>query len=59
MNVFLEVNRKYYHHIFDTLTGYPVNNSLASVTIITNTSINGDALAKAFCFGIDKGISFH
>lgn len=51
-------NGKIYHHILDTDTGYPVDNNLASVTIVTGMSINGDALAKSFCMGIDKGLAF-
>ena len=49
---------KIYHHIIDTSTGSPVDNNLASVTIVTSMSINGDALAKAFCMGIDNGLAF-
>ena len=49
---------KRYHHILDTSTGYPVDNNLASVTIVTDKSIDGDALAKSFCMGIDKGKEF-
>lgn len=49
---------KTYHHILDTSTGYPVDNNLASVTVITDKSIDGDALAKSFCMGIDKGREF-
>lgn len=55
---YLEKDGKIYHHIFDTSTGYPVDNNLAGVTIVTDKSVNGDALAKAFCLGEDKGIEF-
>lgn len=55
---FFEKDGKRYHHIMDTKTGYPVDNNLASVTIITDESINGDALAKAFCMGLEKGMEF-
>lgn len=51
-------NGKRYHHIMDTKTGYPVDNELASVSIITDLSMNADALAKAFCFGVKGGLSF-
>jgi FAD:protein FMN transferase len=54
---YFEQNGKIYHHILDTDTGYPVDNNLASVTIVTGLSINGDALAKVFCMGIDKGLA--
>lgn len=51
-------NGKRYHHIMDTKTGYPVDNELASVSIVTDVSMNADALAKAFCFGVQKGLKF-
>lgn len=51
-------NGKRYHHIMDTATGYPVDNELASVSIINNVSMNSDALAKAFCMGVNNGLKF-
>lgn len=55
---YFEKDGKIYHHIMDTKTGYPVDNNLESVTIITGESINGDALAKAFTMGLEKGMEF-
>lgn len=55
---FFEKNGKRYHHIMDTKTGYPVDNELASVSIVTDVSMNADALAKAFTFGVKKGLAF-
>lgn len=55
---YLEKDGKIYHHIFDTSTGYPVDNNLAGVTIITDKSIDGDALSKVFCMGVKKGMDF-
>jgi thiamine biosynthesis lipoprotein len=49
---------KKYHHILDTKTGYPVDSNLASVSIIADKSIDGDAYAKAFTLGLEKGIEF-
>jgi FAD:protein FMN transferase len=51
-------NNKRYHHIMDTKTGYPVDNEVASVTIVTEKSMRADALAKAFCMGVNKGLKF-
>ncbi|MBQ3543675.1 MAG: FAD:protein FMN transferase [Lachnospiraceae bacterium] len=46
-----------YHHILDTNTGYPVNNDLLSVTIISTNSIDGDILSTtAFVYGLEEGI---
>lgn len=46
-----------YHHIIDTKTGYPVENELASVTIITDSSMKADALSTAvFTLGLSDGL---
>ncbi|WP_073257006.1 FAD:protein FMN transferase [Caldanaerovirga acetigignens] len=54
---FFEEGGKRYHHILDTLTGYPVENGLVSVTIIGNSSIDADALSTAvFSLGLQRGM---
>ena len=42
---YIEKNGEFYHHILDTKTGYGVENSLASVTIIGDSSLDCDALS--------------
>ena len=42
-----------YHHILDPETGYPVMNSLWGVTIISDSSLTGDALSTV-CMLIGK-----
>ncbi|GAA0736186.1 FAD:protein FMN transferase [Clostridium oceanicum] len=50
-------NNKTYHHILSPFTGYPVENSLISTTIVSNKSIDGDALSTAiFSLGIEDGL---
>ncbi|HAG68823.1 MAG TPA: thiamine biosynthesis protein ApbE [Lachnospiraceae bacterium] len=34
-----------YHHILDPRTGFPVDNTLASATVISDTSLEGDCLS--------------
>lgn len=48
-----------YHHILNPFTGYPVSNNLLGVTIVTEHSIDADALSTTvFSMGLDKGLSF-
>lgn len=52
-------NNILYHHILDTNTGYPINNNLYSVTIISDTSIEGDGLSTlTFALGLEEGKKF-
>jgi len=55
---YFERDGKRYHHILDTATGYPVENSLMSVTIITKSSIKADALSTGvFALGLSDGMA--
>ena len=38
----LEVDGQSFHHIFDSVTGYPVETDLASITIISDRSVDGE-----------------
>ncbi len=47
-----------YHHILNPKTGYPVENDLASVTILSTSSTDGDALATScLLLGLDDGLA--
>jgi len=46
-----------YHHIFDPKNGYPANKGLISTTIVSDKSIDGDALSTStYILGLDKGL---
>ena len=48
---------KLYHHILDPRTGYPCDNNLYSVSIITSSSTEADALSTTcFLLGYEKGM---
>ncbi len=56
---YLEEGGKKYHHMLSPYTGYPFENELASVTIISKTSIDGDALSTTvFSKGLEEGMRF-
>lgn len=47
---------KIYHHLLDPKTGYPYDNGLLQVTIISDQSVDGDGLSTAcFALGLEKG----
>ena len=47
-----------YHHVLNPETGYPVANSLASVSIISDTSLEGDCLSTScLLLGKDAAIA--
>ena len=52
-----EKDGKFYHHILDPKSGYPVENNLAGVTIISDQSVLGDVLSTTcFVLGEEKGM---
>lgn len=53
---YFEKNGKLYHHLLNPFTGYPADNHLYSVTIITDKSVDADALSKTFIMGLDQGM---
>lgn len=54
---YFEVEDVRYHHILDTQTGYPCNTGLLGVTILSEKSVDGDALSTScFALGLDEGV---
>ena len=54
---YFEKDGRIYHHILDPFTGYPYENDLNGVTIISDSSMEGDALSTiCFALGMEKGM---
>lgn len=54
---YVTIDGKSYHHILDPYTGYPIDNSLISVSIISPYSVDGDGLSTTtFALGLEKGM---
>ncbi len=54
---YFEKDGEIYHHILSTSSGKPVDNSLASVTIITNSCLTADAVCTwCFLLGYKKAL---
>lgn len=53
---YFKKNGKIYHHILNPKTGYPYDNGLLQVTIISDRSVDGDGLSTTcFALGLEKG----
>lgn len=54
---YFEVDGNRYHHILDTSTGYPYDNGLLGVSIMSPKSVDGDALSTScFALGLEDGM---
>lgn len=54
---YYRIDGQLYHHILDTGTGYPCDTGLYEVTIISDSSMDGDALSTTcFILGLEKGL---
>jgi thiamine biosynthesis lipoprotein len=52
-------NGEIYHHLLDPETGYPIENGLISVSIVTERSVDADALATViYGLGLETGLDF-
>lgn len=55
---YFEQDGELYHHILDPQTGYPTDNNLLSVTILSDNSVDGDALSTTcFVLGLEAGMA--
>ena len=55
---YFEKNGTLYHHILNPKTGYPYENDLVSVTIISDKSVDGDGLSTScFALGLEEGMA--
>lgn len=51
------INGTNYHHILNPKTGYPYDNGLISVSILSEHSVDGDGLSTTcFSLGLEKGM---
>ena len=56
---YFEENGRKYHHILDPETGFPVENNILGISVITENSVDGDVLSTTlFLMGIDKGLEY-
>lgn len=56
---FLELDGVSYHHLMNPETGYPFDNELAGVSVITEKSIDGDGLSTSlFSKGLKEGLDY-
>lgn len=56
---YIEKDGEIFHHLMNPETGYPFENELASTTIISDDSIDGDALSTVvFGMGLEAGLDY-
>ncbi|WP_380180831.1 FAD:protein FMN transferase [Kalamiella sp. sgz302252] len=55
---YFELDGRCYHHILDPQTGYPLDNELLSVTVISDSSLDGDIFTTLlYGLGVEKGLA--
>ena len=56
---FLEQDNVKYHHVLDPKTGYPYESSITGVTIVSDKSMDADALSTlVFTMDVDEGMKY-
>lgn len=55
---YFELDGRRYHHILDPQTGYPLDNELLSVTVISDSSLDGDIFTTLlYGLGVEKSLA--
>ena len=55
---YFEHDGQRYHHVLDPFTGFPADRDLAAVTILSDSSLLGDALSTAcLLLGVEEGMA--
>ena len=55
---YFEHEGKRYHHVLDPFTGFPADTNLSAVTILSDSSLWGDALSTAcLLLGVEQGMA--
>ncbi|MFA6611880.1 MAG: FAD:protein FMN transferase, partial [Bacilli bacterium] len=53
----MDENQNEYHHILDPRTGFPIDNNVISVSVITDSSITADGYSTTLlAVGLEKGM---
>ncbi len=56
---YFELDGRCWHHIFDPQTGYPLDNELLSVTVISDRSLDGDIYTTLlYGLGVEQGLAY-
>lgn len=56
---YFELDGRCWHHIFDPQTGYPLDNELLSVTVISDRSVDGDIYTTLlYGLGVEQGLAY-
>lgn len=55
----LDIGGEKYHHLLNPADGYPFDNNIAGVSVVTKKSIDGDALSTViYSLGLEDGLAF-